>query len=71
MQPVTFEDAREAMIWEGIERGLREATKIAWECECQAMLKAHRHWQYHWRTRLSSWLHSLASKVELPEPPLP
>ena len=71
MQPITFEDAREEMIWEGIEQGLRAATRIAKEYKRQEVIKKHQHWECHWRTRLSNWLRLFANKIELPEPPLP
>jgi len=71
MYPVDFEDARDMAYWEPIMQGLKAAVRFDKIQKRQKMLKAHNRWQRHWRTRLSGWLHSLASKIELPEPPLP
>jgi len=67
----SFEDAREAAYWEPVVKGLQAAVRLAKIQKCQEMVKAHNHWQRHWRTRLSRWLRSLASNIELSEPPLP
>ena len=70
-RPVDFEGAREMAYWEPVMRGLRAAVRLSKAQKHQEMVRAHNRWQRHWRTRLSSWLHSLASNIELPEPPLP
>jgi len=71
MYPVDFEDARDMAYWEPAMQGLQIAVRLAKMQERQEMVKTHNRWQNHWRTRLSGWLHSLASNIELPEPPLP
>ena len=71
MYPVDFEDARDMAYLEPVMQGLQTAVRLAKIQKRQEMEKAHNHWQNHWRTKLSNWLHSLATNVELPEPPLP
>ena len=68
MRPIDFEDARDMMREESLVNELHVIMAAARMRERQRAIEAHNRWQYHWRTRLSNWLRSLASKVELPEP---
>ena len=69
--PILCEDAREQFLAEELEATLRTMIDFVKATEFGAQVKAHVHWRHHWRTRLSRFLHRIAERIELPEPPDP
>lgn len=68
MNPIDFEDARDAYHWMAIEDHLEFAMAAR-----RRALEAKKHerirkWRKHWRTRLSRWLLRLSLAVSIPAP---
>lgn len=69
--PLDFEDAREQMAWKPIENAFIVMTRDHKRQERIKIIREHRAWEKHWRTRLYIFLMRLAVKVHIDEPAIP
>jgi len=71
MIPIDFEDAREQMALESIERAMIGALYERKYQERLNIIRTHRAWENHWRTRLYIFLLQQLHKLRPQEPELP
>ena len=66
--PLDFEEAREAIAWEPVFRGMGLYIQVIKERERRERRLARLKWDRHWRMRLARRLRHWAIKIELPAP---
>ena len=68
MNPIDFEDARDAYYWMAVEESLELAMAARRDAERTEKKRQVLNWRNHWRTRLSQFLLRLALAISIPQP---